>query len=137
MRFILVFLFCLLFLPTFAETIGNIEYHLPDREAKSWVIGSSLDNPKSTTIIYIPQAVYKQSVKEFLASISIIFLQMYMTLSLSRRACAKCFQVCALIYVCSIKLKIAYFMNGELQKMGWKKCTVVDRCFPHRRALLC
>ena len=47
----------------YAETIQQVEYHLPKGE--NWVVGKKLENEKGTTIIYLPQGVERQSAKEF------------------------------------------------------------------------
>lgn len=64
MKYILTLLCCLLMAPVFAETVGNVEYHLP-QVAQEWEIGNKLQSEKGTTLIYIPKSTQRQNAKEF------------------------------------------------------------------------
>jgi hypothetical protein len=67
MVYLTVFLTCLMACPLFAETIANVEYHLPE-QAKSWKIGNELQSNsdiKSTTIIYVPESISNDDPKQF------------------------------------------------------------------------
>lgn len=67
---ILMLLACLLMGPLAAETIGNVEYHLP-KQGKDWKVANELKDSeltKSLTLIYIPEDESRHSAKEFFAA---------------------------------------------------------------------
>lgn len=64
MKYLFTCLTCLICGMGFAETIQDIDYHLPEN-AKNWVVGNRLENEKSVTIIYIPGGIDRQEVEEF------------------------------------------------------------------------
>lgn len=39
--------------PLIGETIGNVDYKIPE-SAKAWKVANEMTNPKSSTVIYIP-----------------------------------------------------------------------------------
>lgn len=65
MRHILMLFTCLVAGPLAAETIGNVEYHLP-KQGQGWRIANELQGrqDKSTTIIYIPENRSLEDAKE-------------------------------------------------------------------------
>ncbi|MFV0339821.1 MAG: hypothetical protein ACK5MA_04200 [Parachlamydiaceae bacterium] len=63
MKGLLMLLSFFVFGSAYAETVQQVEYHLPKGE--NWVVGKKLESEKGTTIIYLPQGVEKQNAKEF------------------------------------------------------------------------
>ena len=63
MKYILTFICCLMMSTAFAETIGNVEYQLP-QIAKDWNISNKLEF-NGTTIIYTPKISEGQNTREF------------------------------------------------------------------------
>ena len=63
MKFIATLFCCLMFVAGFAETIGNLEYQLPEG-AKDWEMANKLHNEKGTTLIYIPKGASRETSKE-------------------------------------------------------------------------
>ena len=64
MKYILTLLSFLLLAPVFSETIGTVEYHLP-QVAQEWEIGNVLQSKRGLTLIYIPKDTQRQNAKEF------------------------------------------------------------------------
>lgn len=62
--YILALVSCLIMTSAFAETLQNVEYHLP-KVAQDWEIGNKLESEKGITLIYIPKGTRKQTFKEF------------------------------------------------------------------------
>ncbi len=60
----IVLLGCVFFSFAFAETIQNVDFHLP-QAAQDWVIGNKIEGDKGSTVIYIPKGAGKQNAKEF------------------------------------------------------------------------
>lgn len=64
MLYIFTIFSCLVLTPIFGESIGNVEYHLP-QAASDWEIGAKMDNEVGSTTIYIPKDTVKGSPTEF------------------------------------------------------------------------
>lgn len=56
----------LMSLGAFADTIQNVEYHLP-KATENWVVSNKLESQKGTTIVYTPPGVERQKAEEFFA----------------------------------------------------------------------
>lgn len=64
MRYLLSLLCFAIITSAFADTIGNVEFHLPE-SPHGWEIGNKLENEKGTTLIYIPNDSSFKNSKEF------------------------------------------------------------------------
>lgn len=64
MKYIFILLCALMMTSVFAETIGEVEYHLPE-SAQNWEIDNKIENDKGTTLIYIPQGTTREDAQEF------------------------------------------------------------------------
>lgn len=58
-------LLCFATLPLFAETIGDVEYHLPSKITESWEMGNKIQTSNGTTVVYVPKNVDLEERKEF------------------------------------------------------------------------
>lgn len=65
MKSVLTLLFCLLLAIASCETIGGVQYQLPQQISQQWVIANQMENEKSRTIIYIPKGFSRENAKEF------------------------------------------------------------------------
>jgi len=57
-KFCFVFIYLSICATCSADTIGNVEYHLPP-VAKDWEVGNRVENEKGSAIIYLPKGTPK------------------------------------------------------------------------------
>ncbi len=56
---------------SFGETIGNVEYHLP-QVAQDWEMGNILQGKRSLTLIYIPKDTERLNAKESFGVVEVV-----------------------------------------------------------------
>lgn len=66
MHIFLTLFTCLAISPLLAETIGYVEYQLP-QATQEWEVGNKTTDQNGTTIVYIPKGASKEDLTEFFA----------------------------------------------------------------------